>query len=121
MGGARSLADIRRRTYRRSDCGRGKGIHAADDIATAPLSREDCEALSYLVKVPLFSALRSGTVFRSLVTPITRLQHQFVVYLEASTVRMPTAYGRVIFRDLVGKLDVLATGAAVMDDIALIG
>jgi hypothetical protein len=57
-------------------------IHAAENLAAAPLSRKDREALSYLVKAP-FSHCDRATVFRPFVTRVTRLQHRFVVYAEA--------------------------------------
>jgi hypothetical protein len=46
---------------RTSASGRGKRVHAAYDIATAPLARKNCEALSCLVKVPLFSETWSAS------------------------------------------------------------
>ena len=40
VGGTRSVGDLRGWTHERSASGRGKRIHAADDIVTASLSRE---------------------------------------------------------------------------------
>jgi hypothetical protein len=45
MGGARSLGNVRGWMHERNASGRGKRIHATDDIAAAPLSHEDREAL----------------------------------------------------------------------------
>jgi hypothetical protein len=61
MGGARSLGDVRRWTYERSASGRSQGIDAADDIAAAPLSRNNCETLSRSMKAPSFSETESAS------------------------------------------------------------
>jgi hypothetical protein len=54
LGWVRSLGDVWRRANKRNAGGCGQGIDAADDVATASLSREDREALC-LVKAPSFS------------------------------------------------------------------
>jgi hypothetical protein len=50
-----------RSTYKRNAGGRGPGIHAVDDIATTPLSREDREALC-LVKAANQSRSSCGLI-----------------------------------------------------------
>ena len=54
VGWTRSLGDVWRWANKRNTGGCGQGISAADDLATASLSREDREALC-LVKAPSFS------------------------------------------------------------------
>jgi hypothetical protein len=57
VGGERSLGHMWRWAYRRSAGERGQGIHAANNLAAASLSRENREALSCPMKaVPRFCA-----------------------------------------------------------------
>jgi hypothetical protein len=57
VGGERSLGHIWRWAYRRSAGERGQGIHATNNLAATPLSRENREALSCPMKaVPRFCA-----------------------------------------------------------------
>ena len=49
MGGARGLSDVQGWTHERRARGRGKRIHATEDIAAVPLSRENRDALSCLM------------------------------------------------------------------------
>src|SRR5215468_10054236 len=50
VGGERSLGHMWRWAYRRSTRKRGQGINAANNLAAAPLSRENRQALSCPVK-----------------------------------------------------------------------
>jgi hypothetical protein len=51
VGGEKSLGHMWPWAYRRSADERGQGIRAANDLAAAPLSRKNCEALC-LEKAP---------------------------------------------------------------------
>ena len=62
VGGEGSLGHMWRWAYRRSADERGQGIRAADDLAAAPLSRENRETLSCPVKAqPAFAGPRLTT------------------------------------------------------------
>ena len=62
VGGEGSLGHMWRWAYRRSADERGQGIRAANDLAAAPLSRENRETLSCPVKAqPAFAGPRLTT------------------------------------------------------------